>query len=194
MKEKINKFMKKVKRIFGKIIKDKQLLGIFLLCIAVICAGILVIGLLKTMLIIFVLVVLGLITKFVIDYKNKKENIISKTTNTNDVTNDISVTDTTNTINENIGSEDEKVMKKKSRKKIIKKAFLIHFSLRPSLRKTRQPNKIYKLYKIVKIIMGNVTMIYVINCYPYDLRLFINISITNHLFLLIILLLICAFL
>ena len=121
MKEKINKFMKKVKRIFGKIIKDKQLLGIFLLCIAVICAGILVIGLLKTMLIIFVLVVLGLITKFVIDYKNKKENIISKTTNTNDVTNDISVTDTTNTINENIGSEDEKVMKKKSRKKINKK-------------------------------------------------------------------------
>lgn len=121
MKEKINKFMKKVKRIFGKIIKDKQLLGIFLLCIAVICAGILVIGLLKTMLIIFVLVVLGLITKFVIDYKNKKENIISKTTDTNDVTNDISVTDTTNTINENIGSEDEKVMKKKSRKKINKK-------------------------------------------------------------------------
>ena len=56
MKEKINKFIKKAKRIFGKIIKDKQLLGIFLLCIAVICTGILVIGLLKTMLIIFILV------------------------------------------------------------------------------------------------------------------------------------------
>lgn len=75
MKRKLNLLFRKIKTAFFKIIKDKQLLGIFLLSIAVIAAGIIVIGLIRTIIIIGILIVIGIITKFVVDEKEKKFNV-----------------------------------------------------------------------------------------------------------------------
>jgi penicillin-binding protein 1A len=69
--QKIKLFLKKAKRILSKIVKDRQLLGIFILSITVIIASLLLIGFLRTMFIISVLVILGVITKIVIDKKYK---------------------------------------------------------------------------------------------------------------------------
>lgn len=69
--EKLKKILKRLKRILEKIIKDRQLLGIFLLCIAVIIIGFITIGFLRTALIIVFLATIGIITKIVIDKKYK---------------------------------------------------------------------------------------------------------------------------
>ncbi len=113
MKKKILLFLKRIKSIFLKIIKDRQLLGIFLLCIAVICAGIIAIGFLRTFLIILFLVIIGIITKFVIYKSNKKDNVKK-----NDTIGE-------NNIDEvNVISEEEVMRKGKKKNKASKKKTL----------------------------------------------------------------------
>ena len=51
MKKNLTKKVKKIKKIFSKIIKDKQLLAIFLLFIIVILLGCFIIGILRTLII-----------------------------------------------------------------------------------------------------------------------------------------------
>lgn len=69
--EKLKKLFKKIRKVLEKIVKDRQLLGIFLLCIAVIILGFITIGFLRTILIILFLITIGIITKIVIDKKYK---------------------------------------------------------------------------------------------------------------------------
>ena len=114
MKIKLKKFFRKAKRIFLKIIKDKQLLGIFLLCIAVITTGCLVIGVFRTILIIAFLGIIGIITKFVIDKKDSKEN-------------NIDMDKKTETINES--SDGKEMAKRKKTKKTVKKYISIAFNV-----------------------------------------------------------------
>ena len=73
--KKIKFYLMKAKRIFTKIIKDRQLCGILILCLVVLIIGFLTIGFVRMMIIIISLILLGIITKFVVDKKNAKEKI-----------------------------------------------------------------------------------------------------------------------
>lgn len=70
--------LRKYKRIFKRIISDKQLLGILLLGIAVIATGIFVIGIQKTLLLIFALFVIGLIIKWISNKKSPHKKGVQK--------------------------------------------------------------------------------------------------------------------
>ena len=73
MKNKIKRFFRKLKRIFLKIINDKQLLTIFSLMILVIVMGCIAIGILRTFIIIGSLILIAFVIKFIINIKKKKE-------------------------------------------------------------------------------------------------------------------------
>ena len=65
--------MRKFNRIFRRIIRDKQLLGILLLILAVIITGIVVIGLNKMVMILFGFTIIGLLIKAFINRNNKNK-------------------------------------------------------------------------------------------------------------------------
>ena len=69
MKKNLTKKVKKIKKIFSKIIKDKQLLAIFLLFIIVILLGCFIIGILRTLIILTSLAIVGYIINLY--FKNK---------------------------------------------------------------------------------------------------------------------------
>lgn len=73
MKNKIKRFFRKLKKIFLKIINDKQLLTIFSLMILVIVMGCIAIGILRTFIIIGSLILIAFVIKFIINIKKKKE-------------------------------------------------------------------------------------------------------------------------
>ena len=73
MKNKLKYYMRRTKKIISKIVKDKQLLTIFLLMIAVLIIGCIVFGIFKTFIIILSLVLIAFIAKKINDKKNLKE-------------------------------------------------------------------------------------------------------------------------
>ena len=73
MKNKIKRFFRRLKKIFLKIINDKQLLTIFSLMILVIVMGCIAIGILRTFIIIGSLILIAFVIKFIINIKKKKE-------------------------------------------------------------------------------------------------------------------------
>lgn len=78
MKKNLTKKVKKIKKIFSKIIKDKQLLAIFLLFIIVILLGCFIIGILRTLIILTSLAIVGYIINL---YFKNKYNLNKKTIN-----------------------------------------------------------------------------------------------------------------
>lgn len=78
MKKNLTKKVKKIKKIFSKIIKDKQLLAIFLLFIIVILLGCFIIGILRTLIILTSLTIVGYIINL---YFKNKYNLNKKTIN-----------------------------------------------------------------------------------------------------------------
>lgn len=85
--KKIKFYLMKAKRIFKKILKDRQLCGILILCLVVLIIGFLTIGFVRMTIIIVSLVLLGIITKFVVDKKNlnEKENYTIESSDTEDM-------------------------------------------------------------------------------------------------------------
>ena len=75
MKSKLKHFFKKVKRIFYKIVHDKELLAIFSLLLLVIIVGTIVIGP-RCLLILLGVLVVAYVVKFFYDKKNNKEKNI----------------------------------------------------------------------------------------------------------------------
>lgn len=65
--------LRKIRRIFKKIVADKQLLGILLLLVGVIITGIIVIGFRKTILIIFALLIFGMVAVSIASKKNPEK-------------------------------------------------------------------------------------------------------------------------
>ena len=114
MKDKFKKFIKKCKKIFLKIINDKQLLTIFSLMILVIIIGCIVIGILRTVLIIGSLILISFAIKYALQIINKRKehNNIEK------IEEEIIVDDSKDIILE---SSDDKVMVKKKKKVKSKK-------------------------------------------------------------------------
>ena len=72
MKSKLKHFFKRVKRIFSKIVHDKELLAIFSLLLLVIIVGTIVIGP-RCLLIFLGVLVVAYVVKFFYDKKNNKE-------------------------------------------------------------------------------------------------------------------------
>ena len=99
MKDKFKYIVKRAKKIISKIIKDKQLLTIFILMLLVIIAGFIVIGFLKTILILGSITIIAFIIKYIIDKKNGKKKKTKKKVNIEE------------------SSKDDKMTKKKSNKK-----------------------------------------------------------------------------
>lgn len=75
MKSKLKHFFKRVKRIFSKIVHDKELLAIFSLLLLVIIVGTIVIGP-RCLLIFLGVLVVAYVVKFFYDKKNNKEKNI----------------------------------------------------------------------------------------------------------------------
>lgn len=76
MKNKIKKLWKRTKKIFSKIVKDKQLLTIFILIILVFIFGIMAIGFLRTFLILISIIFIVYISNYIIKKKNTKDKIV----------------------------------------------------------------------------------------------------------------------
>lgn len=75
MKNKLKKIWKRTKKIFSKIIKDKQLLTIFILIILVFIFGIMAIGFLRTLLILISIIFIIYISNYIIKKKNAKDKV-----------------------------------------------------------------------------------------------------------------------
>jgi len=114
MKKKIKVFFKKLKRIFKNIIKDKQVLTVFILMILVTVIGFIAIGFLRTLLIITSMLAIGYVCNLIINkHKVKKEPLL---------VNDDKIIIDEEEISK--GSEDDNMAKrkrKKGKKKDIKK-------------------------------------------------------------------------
>ena len=77
MKDKFKYMTKRAKRIISKIVKDKELLTIFIIAFLVIILGIIVIGFFKTFIILLGLFIIGYVTILIMNKKNQK-NIQTK--------------------------------------------------------------------------------------------------------------------
>ncbi len=109
MKKKLNKIWKKIKKSFFKIIKDKQLLTIFILLILILILGIFTIGFVKIFLILISIVIITFIAVYITKKLDKKKAISS-----NDV---ISEKNSDEVIIDNVNDEDDKMVRKRKTKR-----------------------------------------------------------------------------
>lgn len=122
MKEKIKKMWKKAKKIFSKIIKDKQLLTIFILLILVFIIGVIAIGFLRTFMILLSIALIGFVTNLIIKKKTGKNNKDTINENIDEEVIEELIVDENSTSSK--GSEKDNMAKKKKgnkKKKDIKK-------------------------------------------------------------------------